>query len=262
MMLFVLFALVFLSGLASLTTYFFIKSPKFRKTILLTGLFASLILTVALAVYPDLPRRCYRKLKSTVNWTENRHEKSNKNTQAAVCNCRVQSGQLPKDPYAKHRSEAKQLSGDQFIPNAQVRTELMKEGDLVRIPHIMGLKIRPLTHSSKDLHKNALPRLQELISRFTATCEARGIKEGELILSSVTRTEDQQKLVRKKFKNAATPGKSAHSFGAAVDILGVSSKGSCSKTKKALYDVLKNMRSEGKILLCPESQCIHVTFRK
>lgn len=261
-MLFALFVLVFFTGLASLTTYFFIKSPKFRKTILLAGLFATLMLSVVLAVYPDLPRRCYRKLKSTVNWTENRQKQSNKNTQAEACNCRVQSGRLPKDLYAKHRSEAKQLSGDQFIPNAKMRAELLKEGDLVRIPHIMGLKIRPLTHSSKDLHKNALPRLQELVSRFTATCEARGIKEGELILSSVTRTEDQQKEIRKQFKNAATPGQSAHSFGAAVDILGVSSKGSCSKTKKALYDVLKNMRSEGKILLCPESQCIHVTFRK
>ena len=257
-----LFALAFFTGLVLLSTYFLIKYPKFRKAFLLAGLFVTVLLSVVLTVNPDLHRRCYRKLKSSVNWAENKTEQSTVNTETAPCKCRVQAVDLPKDPYAKHRSEAKRLSGDKFILNDKRRSELLENGELVSIPLIMGLKIRSLTHSSRDLHKNALPRLQELITRFTATCEARGIKEGELILSSVTRTEDQQKQIRKRFKKAATPGKSAHSFGAAVDILGVSGKGSCSQIKKALYDVLKNMRSEGKILLCPEGQCIHVTFKK
>lgn len=261
-MLLALLAFLSAAGLGALTIYLLITSPTIRKVSMIAGIFLFLLTSVILVVSPNLPRKCYRKLKSMVNKVDDSDHRQTHNFEGNKCNCRVQSAGLPKDPYSKHRSEAKKLSGNQFILNAHTRSELMSDGDLKRVPQMMGLHIRPLTFSSKDLHKNALPRLEELVRRFNATCEARSIKDGELILSSVTRTEDQQKQVRKKFRNTATSNKSAHSFGAAVDIVGVSSNGSCSQTKKALYDVLRNMRAEGKLLLCPESICIHVTFRK
>jgi hypothetical protein len=78
----------------------------------------------------------------------------------------------------------------------------------------------------------------------------------------MTRTEDQQKIIRKLHKRTATNGKSTHSYGVSFDISQIISYQNCSIAYEALTSALEKMQKEGKILLCPESECIHVTVVK
>ena len=233
-------------------------SKLFKRVVFIVGLsLVSMAMLVAL-LYPSLPRKIYHKLTQMI-WLP--PEDSSHQTDKQSCSCSISAGRLPKDKYSKHRAEAKKLSHNTFIDDSIDRDQLRLKGDLQPIPSMMGLHIRALELSSKELHKNALPQMRELIDRFHNTCLARGIEGGELVISSVTRTADQQRHIRKNFPNAATKGTSAHSYGAAIDIVQVRSSKNCSKARQALFDVLRNMRGEGKLLLCPENRCLHVTFR-
>ena len=59
---------------------------------------------------------------------------------------------------------------------------------------------------------------------------------------------------------AATKGTSTHSYGVSFDInTVVGDNGYCERRTQVLKKILTEMQKEGKILLCPESKCIHVT---
>jgi hypothetical protein len=79
-------------------------------------------------------------------------------------------------------------------------------------------------------------------------------------LSSVLRTEVQQKRIRKLYPNAATFKNSTHSYGVSFDIAYLKSK-DCSVSNRALNEVLNEMQLEEKILICPEKNCLHITVK-
>ena len=76
----------------------------------------------------------------------------------------------------------------------------------------------------------------------------------------MTRTEAQQEVIRKRHPGQATQGKLIHSFGVSFDISEIKTNGACKPGYDALYAALEQMQSEGKLLLCPESNCMYVTF--
>lgn len=114
-------------------------------------------------------------------------------------------------------------------------------------------------NSSKNLTPKAYEILIEMGRRFQEKLKDTKNENDYFEITSVLRTEEQQKIIRLKYPNAATQGNSTHSYGVSFDIAYIESK-KCKLSIKALEEVLSEMQHEEKILLCPEKKCIHITI--
>jgi hypothetical protein len=173
------------------------------------------------------------------------------------CNC--ERGSLPRDDYrTKHRPMAIQVTENGYIKTAGILNNFLRRKKLVDVKEDDGFWIPVLTHSSPHLTPTAYKRLLELGRRFRSSLKETENKTDYFVVSSITRTRDQQKDLA-KHDSGATKDKSTHSFGVSFDISELRSKASCKKGMDALKKTLLEMREEGKILLCPENDCVHVT---
>jgi len=143
-----------------------------------------------------------------------------------------------------------------FIKDNKTKGRLIQKGKLIPIDS-KNFKISKLTHSSRHLTPKANIILEELAFRYEQYFTHKGKEKSSIRISSMTRTHEQQKSLS-NISKAATKNISAHSFGQAFDIDFVISK-DCSFATKTLEMLLNEMQKEGKLLLCPESGCIHVT---
>ncbi|MEP0711605.1 MAG: DUF5715 family protein, partial [Algoriphagus sp.] len=89
--------------------------------------------------------------------------------------------------------------------------------------------------------------------------------ESYFMLTSVTRTPEQQKSLRRRNKNA-TSGESSHSYGVSFDISYIRFNGKKNwnrEKQKKLEKVLAEFQDAGKILFIKERKqsCYHVTVR-
>lgn len=177
------------------------------------------------------------------------------------CSCTWSTLILKKNDYAsEHRPMAQRFSKNRFILNDKMENKLIQKGYLVTVLENNGYWIEDLKQSRTLLTPKAKERLDELGLRFRAKISIESERMSYFVVNSMTRTEDQQQGVRNSNPNAATPGKSTHSFGVAFDINLVRSRAkNCNYGIQALQEVLSEMQKEGKILLCAESKCIHVT---
>lgn len=166
---------------------------------------------------------------------------------------------LNKDRYSLHRRKAKKISDGAYIQNIDSLKVFQKRGELVKIEVNDAYEVKRLNHSHAVLHTKANARLKELSRRFKAKTKGTSEEDAYFVISSGSRTHAQQKSLRKINSNA-TRGKSAHSYGAAIDIARIRTNGSAKKAKKALLEVISDMQKEKKLLICPESTCIHLTF--
>lgn len=166
---------------------------------------------------------------------------------------------LSKDRYSLHRRNAKKMSDGAYIHNMDSLKAFQKRGELVKIEANAAYEVKRLSHSHALLHSKANARLKELSRRFKAKTKGTSEEDAYFVITSGSRTHAQQKSLRKTNSNA-TRGKSAHSYGAAIDIARIRTNGSAKKAKKALLEVIKDMQKEKKLLICPESTCIHLTF--
>ncbi len=230
------------------------KTIKWKKSILLLsayGLISFFILVVGILSRDEFFQEIEEKIikKEIPNGNQER------------CSCTWSTLQLKKNDYAlEHRPLAQRFSKNRFILNDKVENKLIQKGYLVNVPENNGYWIENLKQSRTLLTPKAKKRLDELGRRFRAKITLESERMSYFVISSMTRTEDQQKAVRKRNPNAATPGKSAHSYGVAFDInLVRSGAKNCNYGIQALQEVLSEMQKEGKILLCAESKCIHVT---
>lgn len=151
------------------------------------------------------------------------------------------------------------MSNGAYIHNMDSLKAFQKRGELVKIEANAAYEVKRLSHSHALLHSKANARLKELSRRFKAKIKGTKEEDAYFVISSGSRTHAQQKSLRKTNSNA-TRGKSAHSYGAAIDIARIRTNGSAKKAKKALLEVIKDMQKEKKLLICPESTCIHLTF--
>lgn len=154
------------------------------------------------------------------------------------------------------------VSKNGFIDDANELSDLVSQNKLVEANDSDGYLVLNAAHGEKYLIPMAEKRLVELGRIFRSYCIQMGSPNDYFVISSMTRTEDQQKIIRKLHKRTATKGKSTHSFGVSFDISEVISYQNCTFSKNALTSALEKMQKEGKILLCPESECIHVTVVK
>ena len=101
--------------------------------------------------------------------------------------------------------------------------------------------------------------LESLGTQFAERLKGTPEEGSVFTISSLTRTHEQQKSLRRVNK-AATSRKSTHSYGASFDIWGVQSpKGDCNNALPVLESLLKEFREDKQLLLTPEYQCIHIT---
>ena len=185
-------------------------------------------------------------------------------TKSGNCETTIYSLDVHKDDYQTlHRPLAIKTTNNGYIENQQVLRNYIRKGRLVEIDESDGYYIRHLGHSSKHLTPLAYKRLKELGLLFRSYVTLENEKKSYFIISSVTRDETQQDEVRESNPRTATNELSTHSFGVSFDIAGIKSKNNnCDHCSYALSKALTKMQQEGKILICSESVCIHVTVIK
>jgi uncharacterized protein YcbK (DUF882 family) len=124
-----------------------------------------------------------------------------------------------------------------------------------------GLKIRghSMGRSTPWASPAAAATFQQIGLDFAQAVDGTAAAGARLVATSMTRTEAQQAAVRLSSR-AATAGPSAHSYGAAMDVGHMEvPRGSCALAQAAMAEVLTRHQEDGRVLLVPESGCIHVT---
>jgi hypothetical protein len=231
-----------------------LKRKVFRKylftSIILSGLIGLLILS-----------NNYSRIKYWVD----RYRIENREVQKPIpnpsCRCTSTSLHFQRDSYAKkHRPMAQKTTKNRFIEDKKKLKELLKDNHLVKISDGDGYHIQGLKNSSKHLTPLAKKRLVELGTLFRENLNGTPDAKSYFIVSSVTRTDGQQCIIRKAYPRSATQQKSTHSYGVSVDISRVIYMSSCKEALKALERAIDQMQGEGKLLICPEKGCIHLTF--
>ncbi|MFC5624163.1 DUF5715 family protein [Algoriphagus winogradskyi] len=162
--------------------------------------------------------------------------------------------------YDKHLF-AGENNGFGVIENESHFNKLIEEGQLILINEGNGYEVMKLTHSHPYITPYSKVVLEELGIAFQTLTD----KESTFTLTSVTRTPEQQKSLRRRNSNA-TSGESSHSYGVSFDISYIRFNGkknwNRSKQKK-LEKILNEFQDEGKILFIKERKqsCYHVTVR-
>lgn len=176
------------------------------------------------------------------------------------CGCTNETLYFKKDDFtAAHKPAAKSIGF--YVLNEQYRKKWVIAGKLVDVEESEGFGISELDYSTAHLTPLAKKRLYELGHRFRASIDDPKQKSSYFVVSSVTRSVPQQERLSRS-NSAATKSHSPHSYGVAFDIYKlVSPDNHCQSGLVALEKVLSAMQKEGKILLCPEWKCIHVTVR-
>lgn len=140
---------------------------------------------------------------------------------------------------------------------------------LVKITSCPDFFVEPLTHSVPYLVPEAAAALHEIGRRFTDSVAARGGSRYRVRVTSVTRTPQNVRRLRRGNVNAIDS--SVHQLGTTVDISyarfipdpGNPVDRSVDDLKGVLAEVLAAMRSEGKIYVKHERRqpCFHITAR-
>jgi len=182
-------------------------------------------------------------------------------TKKEVCGCTKHSIRFKRDRYEKHRHHAEQLSNKKILTDNAIHTSPL----LTEVADGMGYRIdrHKLTHSQPYLNKYAYQVLQDMGRAYSAKVKDTKAEGSTFHISSLTRTKEQQEKLRKTPSGRnATPNVSAHSYGASFDIYKFDNTNSCDVARKAFEVVIKEFQKSGRILLCPEGNCIHVTVKR
>ena len=143
----------------------------------------------------------------------------------APCSCSKYTMKLARNPYTQHQKRARTLPGSFYIKSKASLAAGAERGDLERIPEVgRGYHLSGLSHSEPFL----LP------------------------------------AARRRRNANAFMGKSSHSYGASFDgafIDRPNESVTCPGPTWAMQTILKDMQNEGKILIIPEGNCMHITPR-
>ncbi len=170
------------------------------------------------------------------------------------------SGKLKKDSYKAHLTTAG-LLGLELIKNDYLLYLKVSDGSLVEIGSGKGYRVDSLTYSYPFLTFDSKKVLEELGQTYEKLAGAGNF----FIVSSATRTEEQQKKLKRRNRNA-TKGESSHSYGISFDISYIRFNGIRSwdhRAQKNLETVLHHYQQSGKIYVIKErgQSCYHVTVR-
>jgi hypothetical protein len=178
-----------------------------------------------------------------------------------VCSCTNHSIKFQRNHYDRHREQAKKLNNgvlltDDKIESLSTMVEVEDEDGFVIDRH-------KLTHSHAYLNREAYKVLIAMGNAYSEKVEGTKAEGSVFHISSLSRTlEQQKKLLNSAHGRNATRKVSAHSYGASFDIWKIEGAENCHVARKAFETVLKDFQKQGKILLCPEGNCIHVTVKR
>ena len=182
----------------------------------------------------------------------------------APCSCSKRTMKLARNPYTDHQKRARTLPGSFFVKNQSELAAGASRGALVRIPEVgRGFHLDRLTHSEPFLLPAAKEILEEMADRFADAMEGTADEGASIRITSLTRTQKQQKRLRRRNANAYN-GQSTHNYGASFDIAFIdrpSNDVSCGGPSWALQSILQDMQEKGRILVIPEGNCMHITPR-
>lgn len=170
------------------------------------------------------------------------------------------SGRLKKDTYEEHLTAA-ELKGLRLIQDEYQLFQKIHDSTLVDVSLGKGYRVDSLTHSFPFLTPDSKAVLEELGKAYEALAG-----EGNFFtVSSATRTESQQKALKRRNRNA-TDGNSSHSYGISFDISYIrfnGVRGWDGKAQKNLETILNHFQQTGKIYVIKERRqsCYHVTVR-
>lgn len=169
-------------------------------------------------------------------------------------------GRLKKDSYEDHLIAAEK-AGVGTIQDESQLFNLVCGSFLIEASAGKGYKVDQLTHSFPYITLESKKVLEELGAAFQALAG-----EGNFFtITSATRTEEQQKNLKRRNRNA-TDGNSSHSFGVSFDISYIRFNGIREwnqQAQKDLETVLNHFQQTGKIYVIKERKqsCYHVTVR-
>lgn len=182
----------------------------------------------------------------------------------APCSCSKYTMKLARNPYTQHQKRARTLPGSFYIKSKASLASGAERGDLERIPEVgRGYHLSGLSHSEPFLLPAAREVLEDMANRFADAMEGTADEGASIRITSLTRTQSQQDRLRRRNANAFK-GKSSHSYGASFDVAFIDRPNesvTCPGPTWAMQTILKDMQNEGKILIIPEGNCMHITPR-
>jgi hypothetical protein len=171
---------------------------------------------------------------------------------------------LARNPYTQHQKRARTLPGSFYIKSKASLAAGAERGNLERIPEVgRGYHLSGLSHSEPFLLPAAREVLEDMANRFADAMEGTADEGASIRITSLTRTQSQQDRLRRRNTNAFK-GKSSHSYGASFDVAFIDRPNesvTCPGPTWAMQTILKDMQNEGKILIIPEGNCMHITPR-
>ena len=182
----------------------------------------------------------------------------------APCSCSKHTMKLARNPYTQHQKRARTLPGSFYIKSKASLAAGAERGDLERIPEVgRGYHLYGLSHSEPFLLPAAREVLEDMANRFADAMKGTADEGASIRITSLTRTQSQQDRLRRRNANAFK-GKSSHSYGASFDVAFIDRPNesvTCPGPTWAMQTILKDMQNEGKILIIPEGNCMHITPR-
>ena len=179
------------------------------------------------------------------------------------CACNRRVVPLPKNPYPHHRSAARSLPNSFFVKNDIELRAGKSRGNLVDVQAGRGYHLAPM----RDSHAMLLPEVRDLLIEighaFADRLEGTPSEGTRLRITSMTRTNEQQKRLSRRNYNAIE--QSTHSYGASFDVAFMdrpNNQANCSLPTRAAQEVLNEFQKAGRILVIPEGNCLHITLRR
>lgn len=170
------------------------------------------------------------------------------------------SGRLKKDTYEEHLNAA-ELKGLNLIQNEYDLFQRVFEKTLIKADSGKGYRVDSLAYSFPYI----TPVSKEVLEELGKAYEALSGAGNYFTITSATRTEEQQKSLKRRNRNA-TDGESSHSYGVSFDISFIRFNGVREwnqKEQNNLEKVLNHFQQTGKIFVIKERRqsCYHVTVR-
>ncbi|MBS18720.1 MAG: hypothetical protein CL835_04075, partial [Crocinitomicaceae bacterium] len=138
-------------------------------------------------------------------------------TDIQPCSVCKKTMRVPKNPYTAHQRAARSLPNSFFVKNDVELGAGKRNGKLVEVEDGRGYRIARLTHSHPWLLPETYQLLQDMGNDFADALEGTASEGAVFRVTSVTRTDSQQRKLRRRNLNA-TGSKSTHSYGASFDI--------------------------------------------
>jgi len=180
------------------------------------------------------------------------------------CSCCRKTMRVPKNPYTAHQSAARALPNSFFVKNDVELNAGKRNGKLVEITDGRGYRVDRLTHSHPWLLPETYQLLKDMGNDFADAMEGTKSEGAVFRVTSVTRTDKQQRKLRRRNANA-TNSRSTHSYGASFDIAFIDrfdDSANCGTPTREMERLLNRYQKAGIIYVIPEGNCMHITLRK